>query len=146
VPTLVDGDNVLGWWRGRRRSDAERRALAFELDRLAARERRRILVVFDGTSPPGLDLGPDVRFAGAGCKADDLILALLRTEQDRAGWTVVTNDRSLGDQCRYLGARIERSDLLVRRLKSVRGGDKPEREEDVGYWLERFEGGAENGD
>ena len=48
MPILVDGDNLLGTWPGRRRSDAERRALAFELGRLAARLRRRVVVVFDG--------------------------------------------------------------------------------------------------
>jgi predicted RNA-binding protein with PIN domain len=138
VPILVDGDNLLGTWPGRRRSDAERRALAFELGRFAARQRRRVVVVFDGPAPPSSDLGQDVLFAGSGRSADDVILGLLRNETDPRGWTVATSDRSLGDQCRWLGARIERSDRFRRRLGPGRGAEKPDRETDVAYWLERF--------
>jgi predicted RNA-binding protein with PIN domain len=138
MPFLVDGDNLLGTWPGRRRSDAERRRLAFEIDRFAARERRRLVVVFDGGAPPGVALGPDVHFAGASRTADDTILDLLRREDDRRGWVVVTSDRSLGDQCRYMGARIERCDRFRRRLAAERADEKPEREDDVAYWLEQF--------
>jgi len=65
VPILVDGDNLLGTWPGRRRSDAERRALAFELGRFATQQRRRVVVVFDGPAPPSSTLGEDVLFAGS---------------------------------------------------------------------------------
>ena len=110
MPYLIDGDNLLGTWPGRKRSDAERRKLAFELERFAARRRRKIVVVFDGVPPPGLRIGPAVRFAGPGRTADDVILDLLREQHERQGWIVVTSDRSLGDQCRYLQARLERCD------------------------------------
>src|SRR5512143_2627956 len=100
MPHLVDGDNLLGTWPGRKRSDAERRSLVGEIGRLAARERRRIVLVFDGTSPVPYPPGSDVHFAGGGRRADDVVLALLRAERDRAGWTVVTNDKRLGDQSR----------------------------------------------
>ena len=43
MPLLVDGDNLLGTWPDRGRSDAERRALAMQLGRLAARQRRQVL-------------------------------------------------------------------------------------------------------
>jgi predicted RNA-binding protein with PIN domain len=138
MPILIDGDNLLGTWPGRQRSDRERRALALELDRFAARARRRVVVVFDGTEPPGTHLGADVRFAGPARSADALILDLLRAEEDRRGWLVVTSDRSLADQCRYLGARHERSDGFRRRLTSASGPEKPEREDDVYGWLARF--------
>jgi predicted RNA-binding protein with PIN domain len=138
VPFLIDGDNLLGTWPGRRRSDAERRQLAMQLARLGARLGRRIVTVFDGTPPPATSFGQDVHFSGAGINADQLILELLQEQEDRRGWTVVTSDRSLGDQCRYLEARVERSDLFRKRL--LRGGDeeKPDREEDINYWLEQF--------
>lgn len=138
MPFLIDGDNLLGTWPGRRRSDAERRQLAMQLARLGARLGRRIVTVFDGTPPPATSFGQDVHFSGAGINADQLILELLREQEDRRGWTVVTSDRSLGDQCRYLEARVERSDLFRKRL--LRGGDeeKPDREEDIDYWLEQF--------
>jgi hypothetical protein len=135
---LVDGDNLLGTWPGRPRSDAAKRALAFELDRLAARLRRRVVVVFDGTAPGGADLGPDVRFSGAGRTADDVLLAFLRADPDPRGWVVATSDRSLGDRCRALGARVERCDRFRGRLAPVAGAEKPEREENVDAWLREF--------
>jgi hypothetical protein len=138
MPYLVDGDNLLGTWPGRRRSDAERRELALELGRLAHRWRRRIVTVFDGRSPPATSLGADVSFAGPGRTADEVILETLRQQGDRRGWTVVTSDRSLGDQCRYLDARVERCDRFRARMARDPGEEKPQRVEDVDYWLEQF--------
>jgi predicted RNA-binding protein with PIN domain len=138
MPFLVDGDNLLGTWPDRRRSDADRRRLAFELDRFATRQRRRVVVVFDGVAPPGQVLGPDVHFAGRSRSADEVILEMLRREEDPRGWLVVTSDRSLGDQCRYMRARIERSDRFRRRLSNAIVDEKPETEDDIAYWLEQF--------
>jgi len=140
MPWLVDGDNLLGTWPGRRRSDAERRGLAFELSRFAGRRGQRLTVIFDGSAPPGAAPGPGSRYSGAGVRADDVILGLLRETQDRAGWIVVTSDRSLSDQCRWLGARVERCDRFRKRLSSDTAPEKPEREDDPQYWLERFGG------
>ena len=42
---------------------------------------------------------------------------MLREQSDRRGWIVVTSDRSLGDQCRHLEARVERSDRFRPRLR-----------------------------
>lgn len=97
------------------------------------------MVVFDGCAPPGQGLGGDVRFAGPSSSADDLILAFLRQQHDSRGWTVVTSDRSLGDQCRYLKATVERSDRFRKRLTRQTADEKPECENDVDYWLEQFE-------
>jgi len=138
MPFLVDGDNLLGTWPGRKRSDAERRALAFELGRFSARSRRRIVLVFDGTEPPGGQPGTEVHFSGRGRTADDLILDYLRGVGDRRGWIVITSDRSLGDQCRYLDARLERCDRFRKRLIEHTTEEKPEHESDVEYWLEQF--------
>ena len=138
MPFLVDGDNLLGTWPGRRRSDAERRQLAMELGRLALRWRRRVLVVFDGQPPPETSFGASVRFAGSARTADDLILEILREQNDRRGWNVITSDRSLGDQCRYLDARVERCDLFRRRMSRDPVAEKPDRVEDLDYWMEQF--------
>jgi predicted RNA-binding protein with PIN domain len=138
LPFLVDGDNLLGTWPGRRRSDAEKRRLAAQLHRFAARQRRRIITVFDGTEPPGSPPGSHVRYSGPGRNADHVILELLREQADRRGWIVVTSDRSLGDQCRYLDARVERCDHFRRRLRETGEEEKPEREEEIDYWLEQF--------
>jgi hypothetical protein len=125
MPRVIDGDNVLGTWPGRSRSDAEKRALVRELDVLMRRENRRAVVVFDGTPPPGASYGPDVRFSGPGRKADSVILDLLRGQKDTRGWTVVTNDRSLADQCRWLGAGVEAARVFRERLVSDASGEDP---------------------
>jgi hypothetical protein len=138
VPYLIDGDNLLGTWPGRARDDEARRGLALELERLARRIGRRVVVVFDGGEPPGEPPRPDVCWAGR-ASADDRILALLRREADPRTWTVVTSDRSLADRCRHLGARTERSDRFRKRLvATAAGGEKPEREPDVDHWLRLF--------
>ncbi len=139
MPLIVDGDNLLGTWPGRRRSDRERRTLAHQIQRWARDRRKRVVVVFDGTAPPGLSTGTDLRFSGQGRTADDVILAWLRDQRDRRGWTVVTSDRSLGDQCRHLEARIQRSDRFRADLDGGADGEKPERETDVEGWLRLFE-------
>jgi len=137
MPVLIDGDNLLGTWPGRSRSDAERRAVALELARLAARERRRYVVVFDGRPRDQGSFGAGVRFAGAD-SADELILQILREQHDPRGWVVVTSDRSLADRCRHLEARVLRCDRFRGRLRPSAHAEKPEREEDVDYWLSRF--------
>jgi len=139
MPRIVDGDNLLGNWPGRKRSDADRRRLAHEVARLARRERGRIVVVFDGPAPPR-PLGRDIHFAGHGRSADDLILATLRDESDPRGWTVVTEDRSLADQCRYLGTRVERCARFRGRLTPGGEQEKPETAEDIDEWLRLFGG------
>jgi len=138
MPRIVDGDNLLGTWPHRRRSDAERQSLVREIGRFAARERRRVVLVFDGASPIPYPAGSDVIFSGGGKAADDVILSFLRKQEDRAGWTVVTSDRSLGDQCRWLGAKVERSDEFRRRLGATHEDEKPRRTEDVDDWLRIF--------
>ncbi len=137
MPRIVDGDNLLGTWPGRKRSDADRRRLAHQVARLARREAWRIVVVFDGPEPP-VHLGRDVLFSGHGRKADAVIVDLLRGEQDPRGWVAVTDDRPLADQCRYLGARVERCARFRSRLGEGGGGEKPEQEDDVEHWLAVF--------
>jgi hypothetical protein len=117
MPRVIDGDNLLGTWPGRNRGDADKHALACEVDGLRRKENRRVVVVFDGTPPPGVSYGADVLFSGPGRKADTLILELIRDEHDPEAWTVVTNDRSLADRCRFLGASIEPVKSFRERLK-----------------------------
>lgn len=144
MPRVVDGDNLLGTWPGRSRSDAEKRALVREVDNLMRVEKRRVVVVFDGTPPPGVSYGSDVLFSGQGRKADAMILELLRRESDPRGWTVVTNDRSLADQCRFVGAKVEAVRAFRERLVRDAAGEKPDTPGDIDYWLGQF-GGDEPG-
>ncbi len=143
MPRLVDGDNLLGNWPGRKRSDADRRRLAHEVARLARSDRRRIVLVFDGR-PPVRSLGADVHFSGTGRSADEVILERLRAEDDPRGWIVVTEDRALADQCRYLGARIEKCARFRGRLERADAGEKPDGVDDLDYWLQVF--GSETDD
>jgi hypothetical protein len=138
VPRLVDGDNLLGSWPGRDRSSGERRSLARQVASLAREMGRSIVLVFDGPPPPEAGVWPEVLFSGPRRRADDLILDLLRQEADPRGWTVVTNDRSLGDRCRHAGAKIERCDVFRERLVRVRAEEKPDKVEDVQDWLRVF--------
>ena len=137
MPRIVDGDNLLGAWPGRDRSDVEKRELVRQIDRLGTREGGRILIVFDG-SPPAWASFPDVLFSGAGKTADAVILERLRRDADPRGWTVVTNDRSLADRCRALGARIEGTKTFRARLATDAASEKTEGDTDVAYWLEQF--------
>jgi predicted RNA-binding protein with PIN domain len=138
VPRLVDGDNLLGSWPGRSRSEADKRTLIRDLARLAARERRRVVVVFDGSAPLGVAVGPDALFAGPGKSADERILELLRSQHDPRGWTVVTDDRALADRARWLGAGVERARSLRGRIEGAPPADKPGPGEDLAYWSEVF--------
>ena len=140
MPRVIDGDNLLGTWPGRSRSDADKRALVREVDLLMRREKRRVVVVFDGSPPPGVSYGRDVLFSGKGRKADAVILELLRGESDKRGWTVVTNDRSLADQCRYAGAHVEATRAFRERLVRDTAGEKPDAPGDLDYWLGQFGG------
>jgi len=136
MPLLIDGDNLLGTWPGRDRGDSAKRKLSFELARYAQRSRRRCVTVFDGTGGSGF--GGETRFSGRGKSADEWILDFLREQAEPQGWCVVTSDRSLGDRCRHLSARIERSDLFRKRLRPAAADEKPEPGADMDYWLEQF--------
>lgn len=138
MPRIVDGDNLLGSWPGRSRAEEEKRALARQIDRLVRREGKRIVVAFDGASPSGLELGPDVVYSGGGRSADAAILALLRAERDPRGWVLVTGDRALADRARWLGASVESPAAFRARLETVEGEEKPGTAVDVAYWLEVF--------
>jgi hypothetical protein len=134
VPYLIDGDNLLGTWPGRSRSDPDKRRLSAELQRVARAWRRRVIVVYDGPEPPVPHPSNDVLFSGAR-RADDVILDRLRRENDARGWIVVTSDRSLADQCRYMGARVERADRFRPRLRARGPGEeKPDGPVDVDDW------------
>ena len=137
MPRIVDGDNLLGGWPGRSRSEADKRRLSHELARLSRREGREILLVFDGPEPMGVAFGGLTRFAGQGQTADAVILAHLRHQQDPRGCIVVTDDRSLGDQARWVGARVERCETLRARLGES-GEEKPGGQDDLDYWKDVF--------
>lgn len=126
MPRVIDGDNLLGTWPGRSRADADKRALAREVDGFRCEDKRRAVLVFDGSPPPDVSLGPNVLFSGKGRTADATILELLRQESDTGEWIVVTHDRSLADRCRSLGARIESVRDFRERLVRETAGETPD--------------------
>jgi hypothetical protein len=142
MPILVDGDNLLGNWRHKDRSDQNKSWLSFELARYGRSIRRRVVVYFDGPRS-GQGYAGEARFSGHGLSADAAILDHLKAEPEPAGWTLVTSDRSLADRARHLGATTERSDQFRKRLTAPGAETKPETESDVEFWLERF---GENSD
>lgn len=138
MPFLVDGDNLLGTWPGRNRSSEERRILSRTIMHTSRELRRRIVVVFDGPVPGTLPPSTDIHFSGRKRSADDAIIDWLRKERAPREWTVVTSDRVLGDRCRHLGARVERSDLFRRRLRQPTTAEKPAGTVDVDDWVDYF--------
>lgn len=137
MPILVDGDNLLGRWPGRARSQGQRVLLSHELQRAARRMGSRIHVCFDGSRPDGIGVAAQSHWSGADSSADEWIVAFLENEKDPKSWSVVTDDRPLGDRCRWIGATIRGCrDFRLRLQGEV--PEKPERENDIDYWIDTF--------
>jgi uncharacterized protein YaiI (UPF0178 family) len=108
---VIDGMNVIGsrpsgWWRDR---PGAMRELVEELKAFAEDTGEPVTVVLDG-KPFELEGGDavDVRFAsrlGRGA-ADDDIAALVESDDDPAGLSVVTSDGDLAGRVREAGATV----------------------------------------
>ena len=144
MPFLVDGSNLAG----RAGSGAADRQAQVGVVRLLlpwARQRRQVVVVFDG--PPNEQLaaryGPlTVRFA-APRSADDAILATLGDQPGE--WCVVTDDRGLRDACGARGTRTMSARELLVTLGAIlpsTGGEQREGPIDVADWEEWFRRGG----
>lgn len=134
MPWIVDGDNVLG----SRRDDIRKRRLASAVRSLSRRLGRPIVLVFDGPDP-GTPFPGEVIWSGPGARADDVIRSRVLGSTDPKGWTVVTDDRPLGDRCRTAGARVVRCAVFRREIDEpdVRG-EKPGERDDLEYWTSIF--------
>lgn len=137
MPIIVDGDNLLGNWRHKDRSDKNKSWLSFEIERFGRSIRRKVVIYFDGPRS-GSGYAGDSRFSGHGRSADEAILDHLKAQPEPAGWTLVTSDRSLADRARHLGAKTERSDQFRKRLTAPGQEQKPDSEPDIEYWLQQF--------
>ena len=104
VSELLDGNNLLGRFRG------ERGALVAEAAELARRKRKRLTIVFDGPPEPGRGkvqaLGDVTVVCAAPWSADEEILRRVREARDPRGVTVVTDDRALSSLVTAAGARV----------------------------------------
>lgn len=113
MPWVVDGNNVAG---GRDREPVRQASL-----RLAARERLRIVLFFDGAPPPGVAqeerLGAvEVRYVP---HADEAILAYIRASS--TGCKLVTSDRRLAERARYFGAQVVSSEAFWQKVGGAEG-------------------------
>jgi predicted RNA-binding protein with PIN domain len=150
MPYLIDGNNLLGSWGRLRpghddRTEVVRRVAAFCRDRGA-----RATVVFDGgplrSDQPSQQLGPvSVRVPPPGRDADSVIRELVEAARRPAELIVVTSDKALYSYVKTRGAAAMRArewNTLARgaatRRRSAPAGEKPDREEDIEGWLERF--------
>ncbi len=152
VPYIIDGNNLLGSWGGPAvpgdgRAEVLRRVAAFCRDRGA-----RVTLVFDG-APFRPELGGQtlgqvtVRFAAQGSDADTVIRDLVDRAARPGELTVVSSDKAVYSYARTRGAAALRAhewSALARapksgpRARTREVSEKPERENDIEGWLERF--------
>ncbi len=152
---LVDGHNLIGTGAlpGISLDDEDDEVqLVSLLKAYKARVRQKIIVVFDRGLPGGLSRslsggGLSVRFASAGCSADDVIVALVHKSSTPGSVTVVTSDRELASRVRRLGGKVVSSlEFAAEIRKPPPRPEVSERErlhlsrEEVEAWLALFSG------
>lgn len=154
MPYLIDAANLggaLGGARGARNSEAILAALL-----PWARDRKQVVVVFDGPDRPEMATrlgGIEIVWSGKR-SADDVIAQRVAAAGKAAkSWTVVTEDRDLARRCRDQGAKVERASNFARRTMkpstvSTKAGrapaaaDKPApTAQEIAHWREIFGGG-----
>ena len=118
---FVDGMNVIGtrpdgWWKDR---DAAMLRLVDQLERWAAATGEDVTVVFERPpSPPISSTVVEIAHAprpGPNA-ADEEIVRRLRDAPAEERHRVVTSDRALADQARFLDATVEPAEAFRRRL------------------------------
>jgi predicted RNA-binding protein with PIN domain len=121
VRWIVDAMNVIGtrpdrWWKDR---DAAMARLVDQLERWVAAEGGDVTVVFERPPRPPIR-SPVIEIAHAPRPgpnaADDEIVRRLRADPNPERVRVVTSDRALADQARFLNATVEPADSFRRRL------------------------------
>lgn len=152
MPLIVDGHNLIGQMRDISLTDPDDEAQLVE--RLAAYRRRRraeITVVFDPSPDGGPPLeetlqqgGVRVIYARPGQRADEVICRLVRRARDRRSLTVISSDRAVQAEARYLGARVIPAHEFARRLRPPRRREPGRKElppspQEVEEWLRLFE-------
>jgi hypothetical protein len=126
---LIDGNNLLHRTSGNVDAGSVRLLLA----RLSSAipSTTETIVMLDGHPASGTDRrqrirrGLDIQHAGS-LSADDALLNIVRdsSSYDRAGIVIVTDDRSLTEKARHLGARTKRLDWLSGVLEAPRSSSE----------------------
>jgi predicted RNA-binding protein with PIN domain len=155
VPYLIDGNNLLGSWGLRARGKDLRPEVVRRVSAFCRARGARAVLVFDGaplrSDRPAQELGAvSVKVAPPGGDADAVIRDLVDASRTPKDLVVVTSDKALYSYARTRGASVLRAhewNALERRLPAggrapLRGSstssEKPEREDDVAGWLEKF--------
>jgi len=152
MPILIDGHNLIGQMKSISLADPDDEERL--IDCLAAWQRHRhsqITVVFDAGSHAGLPGEPQqsragirVIYARQGQRADDVICRIVRRSTDRRGWLVVSSDRAVQAEVRYLGATVIPADEFARQLAGTPRPQPPQEKEtppspgEVEEWLRIF--------
>lgn len=134
MPWLIDGSNLLGAMRVDRMAEESKRALVRLLASFARARKTRVTLIFDGPEPPsfGRVLGGLTVVFSAGRPADDLIAE--RAGQGR-GWSVVTNDRGLGERVARAQVEIIPATAFIRQMEEAAAGGEEKAEEDWGAYF-----------
>ena len=121
---IVDAMNVIGtrpdgWWKDRHGAMVR---LVDQLERFVASTGDDVTVVFERPpSPPIESLVVEIASAPKARpnSADDEIIRLLKEDPDPDQIRVVTSDRALADQARFLNATIEPAEAFRREIEQA---------------------------
>jgi predicted RNA-binding protein with PIN domain len=118
MPFIFDGHNLIGKMPGLRLDDPDdERKLVMLLRGYLRRVKKKGTVVFDRGAfaelPSLSNRDLTVRFARPPRTADDVIVDLVRQEQNPRGLTVVTSDRRVSDLARQAGAAVQDAAAFV---------------------------------
>ncbi len=151
MPYLIDGNNLAHALGLSRDGLADRQACARMIAEFCRHNGARATIVFDGPASAGPGLPAETsrtRLVYSKTRsADETILRLVQDSPAPRDFTVVTSDKSLGDQARHRGATVERTHEFARRLvrpprKADEDGDKPRAKEssaEIEAWLAVFD-------
>jgi predicted RNA-binding protein with PIN domain len=141
---LIDGYNLLHALFPGRATPAARESLVGRLEAFCRQGGYRARVVFDATG--GMRRREsrgalEVWSVAPGRTADDELLALLGSTQDRTAFTLVTNDRAIAEAARKLGTQVlscrEFARLLDERPAQAEKSDGAPPHE-VDHWMREF--------
>ncbi len=150
---LIDGHNLIGQLPDLSLADPDdEEQLVARLAAYQRRHRTSITVVFDpgphGGGPGAYERrtpGIRVLYAPPGLRADDIICRLVRQARDRKGIVVVSSDRAVQDEARYLGAAVLSAQEFARQMAPPAIPPPPDRKElpvsdsEVQEWLRVFQ-------
>ena len=151
MPWLIDAANlggVLGGAVGARNTEGILAALL-----PWARERKEVVVVFDGPESPGMATrlgGIEIVWSGSRSADDVISKRIAALGKTAKSWTVITNDQSLTRRCRNHGAKVEPASTFAQRTTQPKAKSKAARSaqaaadkplpnaQDIAHWREVF--------